>query len=64
MPSEDNRSDRKNERTEAQPIRSISDPESGEVIAWVYRWNTGEEENCFTGRLPGLMKSHLTGNLS
>lgn len=31
------------ERTHAAPIWNVTDRTTGEVVGWVYRWDTGEQ---------------------
>jgi hypothetical protein len=39
------------ERSEAVPVREVTDPKTGALVAWIYRWNTGEEEEFLAARL-------------
>ena len=39
---------------------TLTDPETGEVLGWTYRWDNGEESRLMKACLPPTLRANLT----
>ena len=49
----------RNRRKLGRVTGTLTDPETGEVLGWTYRWDNGEESRLMAAGLPLTLRANL-----
>ena len=50
----------RNRRKLGRVTGTLTDPETGEVLGWIYRWDNGEESRLMAACLPPTLRANMT----